>query len=163
MITRTLRKTYSWGPSHKSQGLWLRNRPLLSWGSSGRGLRNKHPDLILFQSSGLLVPAIGWTQLAAQDKSQLMPTLQVSSQGAGQGREGWKEIYRAATTSLIYLLMLFLPLGAPSHGISTCQMLPVFYLLLRFFFTKISLMTFFCQNTQCVWLRLITSPFASTA
>lgn len=62
-----------------------------------------------------------------------MPLLQLSSQDSEQGTEGWREIWRAATISLIHLLMLFflwvsLPIAFPF-----VNMLPVFNLLLRFY------------------------------
>lgn len=86
---------------------------VITRGSAGRGLRNKFPYLTLFPSSNLLVHPTGEPNWKPEDKgSQMIPTLFTGQlSGLREGGEGWREVWRAVTMSLVHFLMLFPPLG----------------------------------------------------
>ena len=133
VITGTLRKRCSWGEGHptRAKAFGWRNPVLLSRSLVGRGPDNKYPDFILFPSSNLLVPPIGWVQLEARGPGRPADAhLTGQLSGLGESREGWGEAWRVVAHSFTYLCCS-IPLMYPCIASPLVQILPVFYLLLR--------------------------------
>lgn len=99
---------------------------MITRGLAGRGLRNKLTLLFFHLQIYWCLPLVEPNWKPEDKGSQMMPTLFTGQlSGPREGGEGWGEVWRAVTISLVHLLTLFPPLGVPAHSISAAPVLPV--------------------------------------